>query len=102
MCFLTLLMLLAKGWTISSNTLTGANTILLVVVSFGIMNFLRAAWESSLDLRSPLSEVPFFLKVLLHTSTAAWLGFGLWFGQTMRLSYAEEYKPAKQSLYMQL
>lgn len=102
MCFLCLLMLLAKGWTISSNTLTGANAILAVVAGFGLINFLTVAWESSLDLRSPLSEVPFLLRMVMHAETVAWVGFGVWFAHTMRASYQDEYKPAKQSLYTQL
>lgn len=102
LCFLWLLMLLAKGWTISTTTLHGAKTTMITVGLFAIVNLVIKFKEYSSDETNRNTEISDGFSMFLDVSSLAWLAFGVWYIYRLHSSYSQEYKPAKRSFLLYL
>ena len=100
--FMMLLLLLAKGWTISRETLTHKWAIIGIVLSYlGLSIFILVYSYSNEDpkLSSP-SKTDMVLTIILNV---IWLAFAVWYLiQIFFYSYRGEDNPHKRSMFLKL
>lgn len=102
-CFLMLLLLLlAKGWTISNETLTHKWAIIGVIVAYLVVSIASLIYSYSAEdamRTTPTTGVEAFSIVL----NLVWLAFAGWFSFTIfGVSYRKEDNPAKKKMYLAL
>jgi len=101
--FILLLMLLAIGWTISSDEIKDKNTIIATVASFSFGYLAILLYQVSVRDPSDVSIPPWSgLWLLLNLVTLEWFCLAFWFAFTIFHSYEREYKPAKKALFARL
>lgn len=98
--FLLTIMLLAQGWTISTEEIGSKKLVVIVVVAFLIVDFLIYLWESVA--RNPAQTSLSASSFLLYTASAAWFVFSAWFALLVWRSYKAEDNPVKKSLFFKL
>jgi len=99
--FVLFLMLLAKGWTISREEMTGRRFVASVVVTFLVFQLVILIWQIAGE--DPAStDVDPTLFFLLNFLTALWFLFAFWFLVTIAASWKAEAVPAKKSFYFRL
>lgn len=97
LCFLFLLILLAHGWTISSEEIRNRAMIILTVASFAVAFLICHLWD--MLYRDPASTLyvydsgPGLFVVLLHVLA------GSWFAHVTFSSYLQESKETKKYFY---
>lgn len=76
-CFMLLLLLLAKGWTISNETLTHKWAIIGIVVSYLALSVFILVWTYSMEdpLRSYPGKTEEALSIMVNS---IWLVFAIW------------------------
>jgi len=100
-CFLLFLMLLAKGWTISGDSLSGKKTIIFTVVSFTVCYICILIWKFAVE-NPAETGVPVALQVFEILLTTVWMFFAFWFIYSIYKSHAAEDNPVKKTLYRNL
>jgi len=99
-CFIFLLILLAKGWTISTDDIRHRWVVLLALFIITVTYFSLVVWQFvGVDPASTLyiyASVPGILIVTLNAVT------GVWFFITIFLTWRHEDDPHKRSLYLKL
>jgi len=99
--FVLMLMLMAKGWTISGDELTGRNLVLAVVGGFFVAAALVMFWQYTAE--DPAATKPELgLQIFLVLVNCVWLVFSFWFCYTIKGSYTKEDNPVKKALYRNL
>lgn len=100
--FMLLLLFLAKGWTISHETLTRKWAVVGLVVLYLILDItilLYSMYDADPKRTTP-SRTLLALSILVDV---VWLGFTAWFAvEIFGYSYRLEDNPAKRSMYLKL
>jgi hypothetical protein len=99
--FIMILMLMAKGWTISGDELTGKFMVIGIVIGYAILDGLVLLWKYAVDDPAATSltwGVWIFQVVIL----GLWFVFAIWFCYTIFKSYSKEDNPVKKALYRNL
>lgn len=102
-CFLMLLLLLlAKGWTISNETLTKKWAVVSIVLAYLGVSVVILVFSYAED--DPMRTTPTStIQALSILLSVVWLVFACWFsGQIFAVSYKNEDNPAKKSMYLRL
>jgi len=98
--FILLLILLAKGWTISTDEIRHREFVILAMVILSISYFSLIIWDFAA--RDPAST----LYVYESVPGGLILGLvgvtGLWYAVTIFMSYRQEDDPMKKSFYLKL
>jgi len=99
-CFIFLLILLAKGWTITTDEIRHRWLVLLVIALITILYFSLVVWQFvGVDPASTLyvySSIPGILIVSLNAV------IGVWFFITIGLTWRAEDNPHKRDLFLKL
>jgi len=97
--FLLLLLLIGKGWTISSQgALTGKKAIVGAVVAFIVSEICIIIWKFAAENPAETSvSVP--LQVFEVILTIVWLAFAIYFIVSCVKSFRSEDNPVKKALY---
>jgi len=99
--FMLMLMLVAKGWTISNEELTGRKYIFATMATFFLLYLIILIWQYAVqDPASTRSNDT--LEVFLYMLTTCWFLFGGWFVYTIYNSWKGEDNPVKKALYLKL
>jgi hypothetical protein len=93
-----LLLLMAQGWTITSNRLTGRNFIFTCCSIFFALKLLLELWTAVLE-DPAATEQPFVFDAFSLCLTIMWLIFAFYFGYLLIHSFTEESNPVKRSLF---
>jgi len=99
--FILLLMLLAKGWTISGDKLTHRKAIVGAVVAFTIAYIFILFWQFAAESDASV-ENPKALQVMLVILIVIWMGFAIWFLVAAFQSWRGEDNPVKKGFYLKL
>lgn len=100
--FMLLLLFLAKGWTISTETLTRKGAVVGLVVCYLILDITILLWSmyDADPRRTTPGKTVLALSILVDV---VWLGFSAWFAvEIFWFSYRPETNAAKRSLYLKL
>lgn len=100
--FMLLLLFLAKGWTISRESLTRKWAVVGLVVLYLILDITILLWSmyDADPKRTSPGKTVLALSILVDV---VWLGFTAWFAvEIFWFSYRPEINPAKRSLYLKL
>jgi len=93
-----LLLLMAQGWTISSNRLTGRNFIFGSCILFFTLKLVLEMWAAILE-DPAATKQPITYDVFSLVLTVIWLVFGFYFGYLLITSFTEESNPTKRLLF---
>jgi len=97
--FLLLLMLLAKGWTINGEGLTGKGIIVGTAVAFTVSYICILIWKFAAE-NPAETHVPAALVVFQVLLSVVWLGFATWFMYTIYGSHkTAQDNPVKSKLF---
>jgi hypothetical protein len=100
-CFMLMIMLLALGWTITSDNLYGKSFVILAVFLFSGTWISILIWK--LAVQDPAEvELPFPLRVMQLILLALWFIFALWFFVTCIYNWKKEDNPVKKTLFCRL
>jgi len=100
-CFILMIMLLALGWTITSEYLYGTSFVILSVFLFSAIWIAILIWK--LAVQDPADvELPFPLRVMQYILLGIWFLFALWFGITISYNWKKEDNPVKRGLFLRL
>jgi len=93
-----LLLLMAQGWTINSNRLTGRNFIFGCCAAFFTLKLLLELWTAVVE--DPAATVqPFVYDIFSLALTIMWLIFAFYFGYLLIHSFTDESNPVKRGLF---
>jgi len=96
--FILIIMLLALGWTISSETLQGRVIVVASVIIYSAVWLAILIWQ--LAVQDPADvELPLPLRVMFDLLLAFWFLFALWFAVTIFYNWRREDNPVKKTLY---
>lgn len=99
--FILILMLMAKGWTISGDELPNKKFVIIVVSAFFVADALIIIWKFLVE--DAAAVVPDLgVTVFLYLITIIWLVLAVWFSYTLIQSYRNEDNPVKKTLYRNL
>jgi len=100
--FMLLLLLLARGWTISHERLTKKWLVVTLVVSYLVVSIIILGYDYSA--RDPkLTKEPRTVEILTVLLNVVWLAFASWFTYAIFFdSYRHEENPHKKSMYLKL
>jgi hypothetical protein len=93
-----LLLLMAQGWTITSNRLTGRNFIFGCCITFFSLKLLLELWTAVLEDPAATKE-PVVFEMFSLCLTIMWLIFAFYFGYLLIHSFTDESNPVKKSLF---
>jgi hypothetical protein len=98
--FMLLLLLLAKGWTISHETLTHKWAVIGVVFAYLGMSVFMLVWSYAEE--DPLHTTPGkSIVAMTIIVNLVWLVFAVWFSITIFFfSFRKEQNPSKRSMYL--
>lgn len=99
--FMLLLILLAKGWTISNEPLTQKALIIGSVGGFGLVFVLLLILRDAFTAPAA-TDVPTAIRWIIYILLAFWLVFAVWFVICLKKSDSSEDNPAKKKLYRSL
>lgn len=80
-CLLTLLLLLAQGWSISTESITDSGKVLFVIVGMGVSYFLLLLWAGARDRASTLyiyDSFPGMLIIMLNLAAGAVFAYSIY------------------------
>jgi len=100
-CFMLLLILLAKGWTISGEALTQRKQIVGSVVGFGLVFVLLLVLKDVFT-DPAATYIPAGIQWIIYILLVCWLGFAVWFAICLKKSHSAEDNPVKKKLYRSL
>lgn len=99
--FILILMLMAKGWTISGDELNGKWFVVMVVGGFFVGDALVITWRFLVA--DPAAVVPDLgVTIFLYIILLVWLVLATWFAKTLIDSWRKEDNPVKRTLYRNL
>jgi len=100
-CFILMLMLLALGWTITSEHLYGKPFVTIAVILFSVMWIAILIWK--LAVQDPAEvDLPFELRVMQLILLIIWFLYALWFLITCLYNWKKEDNPVKKTLFGRL
>jgi len=100
-CFILMIMLLALGWTITSENLYGKGFVLLAVFLFSGIWIAILIWQ--LAVQDPADvQLPFPLRVMQMILLVIWFIFALWFFINISYNWKKEDNPVKKTLFARL
>jgi len=100
-CFILMIMLLALGWTITSETLYGTSFVILSVFLFSATWIAILIWR--LAVQDPAAvELPLPLRAMQIALLGVWFLFALWFLITIIYNWKKEDNPVKRTLFCRL
>lgn len=99
--FMILLMLVAKGWTISSETLEGRNVIVGTFCALFAVQCLLLLWEYLVRIPEAIYP-PLALQIFQYITITFWLAFAAWYAKTCKTSYDEEQNEEKKEFFKRL
>lgn len=99
--FVMLLMLLAKGWTIKNEELTGKALIIGIPAAFMVLDFIVLLVRDAIA-DPAQTHVNGFVQFLLYALMFVWTIFAGWFGFTIFKSIQSEENPVKRKLFQHL
>jgi len=98
-CFILMIMLLALGWTITSDNLYGKTFVIFAVFFFSVTWIAILVWK--LAVQDPAEvELPFPLRVMQVILLGLWFLYALWFFITVIYNWKKEDNPVKKSLFL--
>lgn len=99
--FMLLLILVAKGWTVTGEELTGKFVIIGAIVGFLLIHSAILLWKFALEDPAAVKlETP--LLVILYIETILWFGFAGYFTFAAVRSMKLEDNPVKKNLFFRL
>jgi len=96
-----MLCLLSRGWTISTEYLSGKNELLFVCLIFLMLQIVILIWQSTIE-NPAATEIPVFYEVCLQLLNLVWIAFGAFFVLSIYNSYKSERNTKKKDLYLKL
>lgn len=99
--FMLILILLAQGWTISTDELSGKKVLIGVLVGFLVVHFLTMIYKFSLA--DPFStQLSDLLAAILWIEVMMFTAFAAFFVYSVTKSFRQEDNPVKRTLYRNL
>jgi hypothetical protein len=99
--FMLILTLIAKGWTISGDELSGKKFIVAALVSFFLIHCAILLWKFALEDPAAV-KMNVALEVILWLELLIWFIFAGFFTFSVFSSWKKEDNPVKRALYFQL
>lgn len=99
--FLVILMLLAKGWTIKNEKLSGRKWIMIFAILFLLSDVAVIFWKYAVE-NPAATSVPAGLAFMYYLMMTIWFMWCFWFGYVVYHSWKAETNPPKKKLFLLL
>lgn len=96
-----LLLLLSRGWTISSEALSGKKELFSVCGIFLLLQIIILIWQTTIE-DPAATKIPIFYQVCLSLLDVVWISFGIFFLLSTYQTYKAEENSRKKALYIKM